>query len=53
MQSFATLPAMLRDARIAMPAMVADNVQVRATREARIAVPRVRFPALGAKQALV
>ena len=52
-QSFATFPTMVRDARIAMPALVADNVQVRATGEARIAVPRVRFPALGADQALL
>ena len=53
MQSFAAFPTMLRDARISMPAIVADNLQVRATGEARIAVPRVRFPALGAEQALV
>jgi hypothetical protein len=44
---------MVRDARIAMPALVADNVQVRATGEARIAGPRVGFPALGAEQASV
>jgi len=53
MHSFATFPTMVRDARISMPAMVADNVQVRATGKARIAVPRVRFPTLGAEQALV
>jgi hypothetical protein len=52
-QSFATFTTMVRDARIAMSALVAGNVQVRATGEARIAVPRVRFPALGAEQALV
>jgi hypothetical protein len=44
---------MVRDARIAMPAMVTDYVQVRAASEAGIAVPRVPFPALGTDQAVV